>query len=184
MGGLHMAFEESGDYIAPRASQLAPIHWLINPARKVFRERFQFFFEHAGYIVGQRAQCAIALARAEEYADTEELDCVWEYEQEDPDLGDHEYWCKNARALAAYKNGHDTDNSARWHRGRNAWEYRGYRPHPCEHDVLWARLVRPCPEHGTDCCHAETLQSLGMIIDPDRDYRRVVRAELAAEVSR
>lgn len=29
---------------------------------------YRFFFEHAGYVVGQRAQCALALARAEQHA--------------------------------------------------------------------------------------------------------------------
>ena len=38
---------------------------------------YRFFFEHAGYIVGQRAQCALALARAEQYARDNEWDAEW-----------------------------------------------------------------------------------------------------------
>lgn len=53
-------------------------------------------------------------------------------------------------------------------------------------DHLWetiaARIVRPCPEHGTACRHAETLASLSGIIDPNDNDLRVIRAELASEV--
>ena len=38
---------------------------------------YRFFFEHAGYIVGQRAQCALGLARAEQHARDNEWDAEW-----------------------------------------------------------------------------------------------------------
>ena len=38
---------------------------------------YRFFFEHAGYIVGQRAQCALGLARAENYARDNDWEAEW-----------------------------------------------------------------------------------------------------------
>lgn len=38
---------------------------------------YRFFFEHAGYIVGQRAQCALGLARAEQYARDNDWEAEW-----------------------------------------------------------------------------------------------------------
>jgi len=38
---------------------------------------YRFFFEHAGYVVGQRAQCALSLARAERYARDNEWNADW-----------------------------------------------------------------------------------------------------------
>ncbi len=38
---------------------------------------YRFFFEHAGYIVGHRAECALNLARAEQYARDNEWDAEW-----------------------------------------------------------------------------------------------------------
>ena len=32
--------------------------------------RYRFFFDHAGYVVGQRAVCALSLARAEQHDGT------------------------------------------------------------------------------------------------------------------
>jgi hypothetical protein len=54
---------------------------------------------------------------------------------------------------------------------------------PAPEYLVWMRLVRPCLEHGVDCRHAETLNSLGMIgvnsmSDP---YLRICAAELAMD---
>lgn len=126
--------------------------------------RFRFFAANAGGIVGQNATTAIALARAERWADDEELETEW-MQDDDGDLGDHEYWCHNARSIDRL----------------SAREQRAYNVSSCEHAIEWCRLVRPCADHGTDCKHAETLGSLGGIIDADRNYRRLIRAELALE---
>jgi len=45
-------------------------------------ERFRFFHEHAGYVVGRRAVCAIALARAELQAEARGWRVTWEDEIE------------------------------------------------------------------------------------------------------
>lgn len=61
---------------------------------------YRFFFEHAGYIVGQRAQCALNLARAEQCARENDWDAEW-VADEDADLSwmsdeersrEHEVW--------------------------------------------------------------------------------------------
>lgn len=44
------------------------------------------------------------------------------------------------------------------------------------------RLVRVCEDHGADCRHAETLASVGGVVDADAAYARVLFAELASEV--
>ncbi len=56
---------------------------------------FRFFREHGGWIVGQRALSAIGLARAEAEARNRGLTFEWS-EDSDPELGDHEYWCRDA----------------------------------------------------------------------------------------
>ena len=38
---------------------------------------YRFFFAYAGYIVGQRAQCALGLARAEQYARDNGWEAEW-----------------------------------------------------------------------------------------------------------
>jgi hypothetical protein len=58
--------------------------------------------------------------------------------------------------------------------------------HVREYGAVSCRLIRPCPEHGADCKHAHTLESLSGITESldnrQRDaYRRVVEAELALE---
>ena len=45
-------------------------------------DRYRFFHEHANYITGRAAECALALARAEERAEKEGL----RFEMEDDDL--------------------------------------------------------------------------------------------------
>lgn len=51
-----------------------------------------------------------------------------------------------------------------------------------DHEVEYCAIVRPCPEHGARCLHAEWLESLGNIVDASNEYRRVVVAELALEI--
>jgi|HubBroStandDraft_5_1064220.scaffolds.fasta_scaffold334652_1 hypothetical protein len=38
---------------------------------------YRFFFEHAGYIVGHRAECALNLARAEQHARENDWEADW-----------------------------------------------------------------------------------------------------------
>jgi hypothetical protein len=62
---------------------------------------YRFFFANAGYIVGQRAQGALSLARAEQHATDNDWSAAWEWD-ECPDLSwlserelkqDHEVLC-------------------------------------------------------------------------------------------
>ena len=46
---------------------------------------FHFFFDNAGYIVGQRAACALSLARAEQYAEDQDWTAEW-VNDDDADL--------------------------------------------------------------------------------------------------
>jgi len=65
------------------------------------RERFAFFQEHAGYIIGERARCALHLARAELAAEDSGWAVEWEWEQDIDDswmseaerAKDHEWTC-------------------------------------------------------------------------------------------
>jgi hypothetical protein len=43
---------------------------------------FRFFAEHAGYVVGERAKGALALARAERDASEAGVEFVWEYDDD------------------------------------------------------------------------------------------------------
>lgn len=117
---------------------------------------FRFFRDHAGYVVGQRAQGALALARAEQWLDSQLLDrfafCV--EPDSDPDLSFADTWPE---------------------RDRNQFYSR-------EHEVLCASIVKPCASHGMHCRHTEVLASLCGIVDADSKYMRVIRAELALEV--
>jgi hypothetical protein len=61
--------------------------------------------------------------------------------------------------------------------------------HVRAHGAVQCTLLRPCPEHGPDCRHAEPLGSLCGITESldngERDsYRRVVQAELALTAMR
>ena len=49
---------------------------------KTLYQRYRFFHELAGYVVGQSAVCALALARAEETAERRGLMVLWEDEDE------------------------------------------------------------------------------------------------------
>lgn len=55
-----------------------------------------FFRAHAGYVVGERASGALKLARAELEASRRSWTVTWESDDY-YDLGDHEYWCQEAR---------------------------------------------------------------------------------------
>lgn len=123
---------------------------------KQTQEAFRFFQEHAGYCVGQRAAGALRLAHAEHAAKAAGVVFVWE-DEPDADLSYLE----------------QTDE-----RGRYLFS-QGERER--DHEVMWCRAVIPCEEHGVDCPHAQFLASLGNIVDADRNYRRVVEAELALE---
>jgi hypothetical protein len=46
---------------------------------------FQFFLEQAGYCVGHRAEGALQLARAEKWAEAQEMTFEWSHDM-DPDL--------------------------------------------------------------------------------------------------
>ena len=120
---------------------------------------FRFFRDHAGYIVGERALCAKRLADAERAAEDGGYTFEWSYDY-DGDLGDHEYWCADASRFAA---GRDYDGSER----PSYW-----RRETCDHDVL------ACSMFDAD---GQTVGSLGGIIDPSDEYRRVIEAELASE---
>lgn len=115
---------------------------------KALYNAYRFFRDHAGYVVGERGKGALALAKAERWAEENGIEFIWEWDT-DGDLGDHEAWCGTAR--------------------EDAWRY-GY-GRTCTHDVEWCRAEY----------NDETVASLGGIIDADRNYRRVVEAELARE---
>jgi hypothetical protein len=46
---------------------------------------YRFFFDNAGYIVGHRAECALSLARAEQYARDNDWQAEWVWD-DDADL--------------------------------------------------------------------------------------------------
>lgn len=123
------------------------------------RNAFAFFKAHAGGIVGEAAKGALALARAEAWAQTNAysdvtgtgLEYVWEF-----------------------------DEFADW-----SWLEQDFIPQSerdKEHEVTQVALVRvtKCTECGKET--RETLASLGGIFDADANYRRVIEAELALEV--
>jgi hypothetical protein len=124
------------------------------------RSAFQFFFSHAGYCVGSRAAGALNLARAEAWAEDNGYTFVWESD-DDPELGDHAYWCAAARRDKA---GYDID-------GEPIPSYS--RSRECDgHEAL------VCVMRDAD---GAVVQSLCGILDPDRAYGRVIEAELALE---
>jgi hypothetical protein len=55
------------------------------PLMTKLEHAFHFFFYHAGYIVGQRASCALSLARAEQYAEDNDWKAEW-VNDDDADL--------------------------------------------------------------------------------------------------
>jgi hypothetical protein len=126
-------------------------------------EAYRFHKEHAGYSTPPgRAACALEYARAEIAARNLGWHTLWADDEWGPDsLGDHAYWCATQRRVDA---GYDTD-------GERTFVYSGR--YECDHEITYATLYGP---------HDPLpLASLGGIIDADRDYRRVVGAELALE---
>lgn len=64
------------------------------------REAFRFFHAHSGGPVGWHAQTALALAKAERYAEIAGFKVSWEDEDlpyEDC-LGDHALWCSDEKS--------------------------------------------------------------------------------------
>lgn len=123
---------------------------------------YHFFLSNAGSSYNPQTETrtqgrirgAQSLARAERWAQSEGLLAVWEF---DPDCTEDQFDFPEDKA------------------------------HVREHGGVGCILYRPCPHHGTDCKHAEVLGSLWGITESlnnrERDnYRRVVEAELAAEV--
>lgn len=119
------------------------------------RRRFRFFHEHAGYVVGARARGALALARAEQWAEDEGIEFLTRDD-------DERAYCYCDDPHCKYHEGSEYERDHGW-------------------ETIGVMAVRPCPEHGTDCKHAEVLGSLWGIMEPDNTYLRVVRAELALE---
>lgn len=134
------------------------------PAPKVGRSRYakaiQFFRENAGFSYDPKTEtpaqgklrCARLSAKAEAWAKAEGLEYVWEFD----DMAD-----------ASFVDTWEPAEQAQWHAET--------------HEAWYCSLVRPCPKHGVQCKHAETLASLGGIFDPTWQYRRVIEAELATE---
>lgn len=121
----------------------------------VTQDAVNFFRQHAGYSVAPgetqaqgKTRGAKALAKAEQWAKREGLVAVWRYD-DDVDASFVDTW--------------EPDQQAEWHAE--------------SHYVEYCILYRPCPEHGADCKHAETLASLSGIFDggqqlPARDRGR------------
>lgn len=78
---------------------------------KTLLERYRFFREHAGYIVGRRAECALALARAEETAQRLGLTVTWDVEDLPWD-GDCEPPPVHARATVIHPMFSDVDTTS------------------------------------------------------------------------
>ena len=97
---------------------------------------YRFFFASAGYIVGHRTECALSLARAEQYARDNDWRAEW-IDDDSPDLS----WMSEEEQQQA-------------------------------HEVLGCVLKDE---------NSHVLASLWGITGPDREYMRVVEAELAAE---
>ncbi len=141
------------------------------------RSAYSFFRKHAGYIVGENAKGALQLAKAEVWAEANGYRYAWRHD-DDVDLGDHEYWCNDAKR---FKAGYDSD-------GDRIPSY-SRRGSDCDHEVLSCLMYAPCEDEDrhSDCsdyepCRdCEVVASLGGVIDASNDYRRVVEAELALE---
>lgn len=116
------------------------------------RKAFQFFLKHAGYCVGNRAIGALALARAELEAYSSE-----------PAYG----------SLTASWHGDDFGDLG----DHDAWCSAARRGDCNGHETLYCKVTYFNPQTR----RVETLASLGGIVDPDSNYRRVIEAELFAE---
>ncbi len=120
----------------------------------------QFFYRNAGFSYNPKMQTkqqghwasARSLAQAEAWAQSQGLIAVWQFD---------------VIADASFVEDWTEEEQTEW----NAKD----------HEALGCILYRPCPDHGTDCKHAEHLQSLWGIFDPTEEYKRVIEAELALE---
>jgi len=134
---------------------------MINPT---VSNKYRFFRKVSGYSV----KSCYDLAIAELWAESLGLDFKWEYDDIGYDaLGDHEYWCKQERLE---KSGYDQYGDQVNPESRLAYYRRNYSH---DHEILYC-LVKNDQTGDT--------ASLGGIIDPSRDYRRLVEAELASEL--
>jgi hypothetical protein len=141
--------------------KLGMVKPVLTPQQKWLQNAFRFFFKNAGYCVGRRAEGAFQLAKAERWA--EENNYTFEFDADDSaDLGDHEYWCSDARRVKA---GYAPN-------GEHVGERNAERFYNCEH---FAYVCFMKDKDGT------IVQSLGGILDPDDNCMRVTKAELALE---
>lgn len=64
------------------------------------KDLFRFFFDHGGGWVGHQAEGALRAAKAYKRAGELGFSVTWEPDDDSPldNLGDHEYWCNDARA--------------------------------------------------------------------------------------
>lgn len=125
------------------------------------QQAYQFFYANAGTSYNPktetkqhgRARGARMLAKAERDAKALGYFFEWEpdYDDYEGSLGDHAYWCEDEK---------------------NEVEH--------EHEVFCCVMRKYCDDGQHDTV-SEVVQSLSGIIDPTREYRRVVEAELAAE---
>jgi hypothetical protein len=141
-----------------------------------FRRAVMWFHAHGAGTVGRSMIGALHLARAEAHA----ARMGWRFEwtaDDSGDLGDHEEWCGRARMAA-----HADSRAECCHRtGLDGWishedwctRARRTTHQGCEHEILGCILKT------RDDAHAASLWG---IIDADRDYGRMVQAELALEV--
>lgn len=130
---------------------------------------YTFFKQHAGGIVGEKAKGAFLLAKAEQWAEDQNL-------------------------LTGVI---EDDERAYCYCGNESCEYHEDSDHTWE--TVVALLVKPCKEYDRDdrhphmwrcaedeydlsCSYTEVLASLGGIMEPTSDYLRTIYAELALEV--
>jgi len=117
---------------------------------------YTFFKQHAGGIVGESAQVALMLAKAEQWAEDHGLVSLTEQDTE-------QAYCYCDSDTCKYHEGSD-----------HTWE------------TVVAFLVKPCEQYSEDACdlscrHTDVLASLGGIMEPTSDYLRTIHAELALE---
>lgn len=122
---------------------------------------YHFFLSHAGYSHDPQKETPIQGRRR----------CARQ-------LANAEAWARDEGLVFVWEN--DPDCSP------DDFDFESDKEHVREHGAVGCILYRPCPEHGTDCKHAEHLESLWGITESldnrERDnYRRVVEAELAFE---
>jgi len=147
---------------------------------KSFREAWRFFLANGAVVTPPgRVVCAAEYARAEQTAEA----LGWELQTEpdyDPEMGDHESWCKRARRRAA---GYNNGRPFGWRRDRLPGDMRegvyvgSHRVEDCDHEYVTLVLADDT---------GRILASVGSVEygHLDRDYARYWRAELAEQVIR